>query len=87
MTDIKNEQKLEEEVKETERQRDVKTGWIILTTVGIGAGLYGWVNGRISGYENGYRQGRNDGILHTVDNFTDGMRLIIEKASEKSKGK
>ena len=79
---IFNNNKNKEENEKTKRQPNVKRGLVVLATVGGVA----YLCGRISGIQDGYRRGFDNGILHTVNHFAEGMKVLAENAEE-SKGK
>ena len=70
-----------EENEETERQPRVRRGLMTLAAVGVGM----YVIGRITGIKDGYRIGFDKGIIHTVNNFAEGVEVITKQYKE-SKG-
>lgn len=82
MTNINNEK---EEKKEPKKMTNSQKGLLIVASVGVVAGVYGWLNGRTSGYRDGYRRGRLEGMAYTVDNFAESMKVVFGSMNE-SKG-
>lgn len=69
------------EEQKSERQPSVGRG--IATVAAIGVGLY--LVGRFTGMRDGYRLGFNRGIIHTVNNFAEGVEVVL-KEQRKSGG-
>jgi zinc transporter ZupT len=69
-----------------ERQPNVRRGLITLAAVGVGMYMVGRITGLVDGYRGGYREGFSKGIIHTVNNFAEGVEVAVREHN-KSKGK